>query len=148
MKVILTDDVEPIGRRGEVKEVKEGYARNYLLPKKLAIEATSSNLKFWQQQSRVLEKKELKLKESASELASRLEGAKVTIRVKAGEEGKLFGSVTSQNISDALSDMGFQISRKQIELESPLKHIGTYEVTIALHKHIKTKITVEVTPEE
>lgn len=148
MKVILTDDVEAIGKKGEIKEVKEGYARNYLLPKRLAIEATSSNIKFWQQQSKVLEKKELKLKESASELASRLDGTRVTIRVKAGEEGKLFGSVTSQNIADALSGMGFQISRKQIELESPLKHVGTYEVTIALHKDIKPKIMVEVAPED
>ena len=148
MKVILIDDVEPYGKKGEVKEVKKGLARNYLLPRKLAVEATPGNLKLWEQQRQVLKKKEEKAKAEAESLASKLQGVTCTIPAKAGEEDRLFGSVTSQNISDALAKLGFEISRKDIELDSPIKTLGTYDVRIKLHSNVGTSIKVEVVKEE
>lgn len=147
MKVILLDDVEPFGKRGEIKEVKRGLARNYLFPRKMAIEATPGNLKLWEQQKRALTKKGEKLKSEAQSLAARLEGVSCTIPVKVGEEEKLYGSVTSQNIADALSNMGFEISRKDIELDAPIKTLGTHEVRVRLHSNVAVNINIEVVPE-
>jgi large subunit ribosomal protein L9 len=140
--------VEPFGKRGEIKEVKKGLARNYLLPRKMAIEATPGNLKIWEQQKRALNKKEEKLKGEAQSLAAKLEGVSCTIPVKVGEEEKLYGSVTSQNISDALSKLGFEISRKDIELDAPIKTLGTHEVKVRLHPNVAVGINVEVVREE
>jgi len=148
MKVILIDDVETLGKKGEIKEVKKGLARNYLLPRKLAIEATPGNLKLWEQQKQALKKKEEKAKAEAEGLAARLHTVSCTIPVKAGEEDKLFGSVTSQNISDALAKLGFEISRKDIELDAPIKALGTYEIPIKLHPNIAVNIKVDVVKEE
>ncbi|MBI2486023.1 MAG: 50S ribosomal protein L9 [Deltaproteobacteria bacterium] len=147
MKVILLDDVELFGKRGEIKEVKKGLARNYLLPRKMAIEATPGNLKIWEQQKRALTKKEEKLKAEAQGLAAELEGVSCTIPVKVGEEEKLYGSVTSQNISDALSKQGFEISRKDIELDAPIKTLGTHEVKVRLYTNVAVNINVEVVKE-
>ncbi len=148
MKVILLDNVEPFGKRGEIKDVKNGFARNYLLPRKLAIEATPGSLKVWEQQKRALDKKEEKLKSEAQSLAAKIEGVSCVIPVKVGEEEKLYGSVTSQNISDALTKQGFEISRKDIELDSPIKTLGTHEVKIRLHSNVAVNINVEVVREE
>lgn len=147
MKVILLDDVEPFGKRGEIKEVKRGLARNYLFPRKMAIEATPGNLKLWEQQKRALTKKGEELRSEAQSLAARLEGVSCTIPVKVGEEEKLYGSVTSQNIADALSNMGFEISRKDIELDSPIKTLGTHEVRVRLHSNVAVNINIEVVRE-
>jgi large subunit ribosomal protein L9 len=147
MRVILLHDVEPFGKRGEIKEVKRGLARNYLFPRKMAIEATPGNLKLWEQQKRALTKKEEALKSEAQSLAARLEGVSCIIPVKVGEEERLYGSVTSQNIADALSNMGFEISRKDIELDAPIKTLGTHEVRVRLHSNVTVNIVIQVVPE-
>ena len=147
MKVIFISDVELIGKQGEIKDVKEGFARNFLLPKRLAIAATPGNIKIWEQKSYVLRKKEDKVKGDAEKFASKLNGAAVKIPVKVGEEEKIFGSVTSQSISDALGELGYEVSRKQIDLESPIKTLGTHEVTVKLHHDVSAVITVEVVQE-
>ncbi len=147
MKVIFISDVESIGRQGEIKDVKEGLARNYLLPKKLAITATPGNLKIWEQKSVALRKKEDKVKGEAEKFASKLNGLAIKIPVKVGEEEKIFGSVTSQSISDALGQLGYEVSKKQIDLESPIKTLGTHEVTLKLHHDVTAAINVEVVEE-
>lgn len=147
MKVIFISDVESIGRQGEIKDVKEGLARNYLLPKKLAITATPGNLKIWEQKSVALRKKEDKVKGEAEKFASKLNGLAIKIPVKVGEEEKIFGSVTSQSISDALGQLGYEVSKKQIDLESPIKTLGMHEVTLKLHHDVTAAISVEVVEE-
>ncbi|MER3445324.1 MAG: 50S ribosomal protein L9 [Candidatus Dadabacteria bacterium] len=148
MKVILISDVESVGKRGETKEVKEGFARNYLFPRRLAVEATPANLKEWEQRRQALKKKEDKARAEAEGLASILERVSCVIPVKVGEEDKLFGSVTSQNISDALSRLGFDISKKDIELDAPIKALGVHEIPVRLHHNVTVNIKVEVVREE
>ena len=147
MKVIFIEDVQSIGRQGEIKEVKDGLARNYLLPKKLAITATPGNLKIWEQKSVGLKKKEDKVRGEAEKFASKLDGLAIKIPVKVGEEEKIFGSVTSQSISDALGELGYEVPKKQIDLESPLKTLGTHEVTLKIHHDVSAVISVEVVEE-
>jgi large subunit ribosomal protein L9 len=147
MKVILTSDVQSVGKQGEIMEVKDGLARNFLLPKKLAIKATTGNLKLWEQKSSSLRKKEDKIREDASSLASKIEGTKISIPVKVGEEEKIFGSVTTQSISDALGELGYEISKKQIDLEQPIKTLGTHEVTVKFHQDVNANISVDVVEE-
>ncbi len=148
MKVILIADVESIGKRGEIKEVKDGFARNFLFPKKFAIVATQGNLKVWGQQKQAIKKKEDKERTEAAGLADKLRGAICIIPVKVGEEDKLFGSVTSQNISDSLTKLGFEILKRDIELESPIKTLGVHEVPVRLHHDVTIDIRVEVIKEE
>jgi large subunit ribosomal protein L9 len=148
MKVILIADVQEIGERGEIKEVKEGFARNYLFPRKLAVEATEGNLKVLEQQKQALKKKEDKDRTDAMGLANKLHGISCIIPVKAGEEEKIFGSVTSQSISDSLAKLGFEVSKKDIELEAPIKTLGTHQVPIRLHHDVTVNIKVEVIKEE
>lgn len=148
MKVILIADVESIGKKGETKEVKEGFARNYLFPRRFAVEATPANLKEWEQKRQSLKKKEDEAKAEAEDLASGLQGISCVIPVKVGEEDKLFGSVTSQNISDALSRSGFDISKKDIELDAPIKTLGVHEVPVRLHHNVIVNIKIEVVREE
>ena len=148
MKVILISDVESFGKRGEIREVKDGFARNYLFPKKFAVEATPQNIKAWEQQKQSIMKVEEKLKAEAQSLADKLREVSCIIRVKTGEEGKLFGSVTSQNISDALNKLGFEISRKDIELDTPIRTLGVYEVPVKLHSNVTVNVKVEVVGED
>ncbi|MEZ4546781.1 MAG: 50S ribosomal protein L9 [Thermodesulfobacteriota bacterium] len=147
MKVILISDVESIGKRGELLDVKNGLATNFLIPKKLAVKATPGNLKAWEQKSASLRKKEDKAKADAEAHAAKIEGTKLTIAVKVGEEEKIFGSVTSQSISDALKEKGFEVSRKQIDLENPIKALGTHEVPVKIYHEVTATITVEVVEE-
>ncbi|MCI0453784.1 MAG: 50S ribosomal protein L9 [Candidatus Dadabacteria bacterium] len=148
MKVILITDVQAIGKRGEIKEVKEGFARNFLFPRKLALEATQGNLKVLEQQKQSLKKKEDKDRTDATGLRDKLNGVSCLIPVKVGEEDKIFGSVTSQNISDTLAKLGFDISKKDIELEAPIKSLGVHEIPIRLHHDVTVNIKVEVIKEE
>ena len=148
MKVILTADVESIGKSGEIKEVKEGFARNYLFPRRFAVEATPANLKEWQQKRQALKKKEDEARAEAEGLASSLQGVSCIVSVKVGEEEKLFGSVTSQNISDALSRLGFDIPKKDIELDAPIKTLGVHEVPVRVRHNIIVNIKVEVVRED
>ncbi len=148
MKVILISDVENIGVVGEVKDVKNGMARNYLFPRKLAIKATESNLKAWKSRIESIKLRKTEILENAKSLAEKLEGLEISISAKAGEGDRLFGSVTSQNISDAIGEKGFEISRRDIMLDGTLKELGTYTVSVKLHMDVTQQITVNVVKEE
>ena len=148
MKVILISDVENIGVVGDVKDVKNGMARNYLFPRKLAIKATESNLKAWESRIESIKLRKTEILENAKALAEKLEGLEISIPAKAGEEDRLFGSVTSQNISDAIGEKGFEISRRDIMLDGTLKELGTYTVALKLHTDVTQQITVNVVKEE
>lgn len=148
MKVILTTDVDSVGYMGEIKEVKRGLARNYLLPRNMAVEATPGNIRVWEQKKNIIQKHQIERKEQAEALASRLNDVVCNIRVKVGEEGKLFGSVTSQNISDALDELGYKISKKDLILDSAIKETGSYEVTVKIHHDINATIKVNVINEQ
>ena len=148
MKVILTTDVDYVGYMGEIKDVKRGLARNFLLPKNLAVEATPGNIKVWGQKQKIVEKHQINRKEDAESLSAGLSNLICTIKVKVGEEGKLFGSVTTQNISDEIAAKGFKVSKKDIVLDSPIKETGSYDVIIKIHPEVKASIKVEVVNEE
>lgn len=148
MKVILISDVENIGVVGDVKDVKNGMARNYLFPRKLAIKATEANLKAWKSRIEAIRLRKTEVLENAKAFAEKLEGLEISIPAKAGEEDRLFGSVTSQNISDALGEKGFEISRRDILLDGTLKELGTYKVAVKLHTDVTQQITVNVVKEE
>lgn len=144
MRVILTTDVDSVGKMGEIKEVKDGMARNFLIPQKMAIRATPGNIKVWEQKSKIIQKREEGLRAEAQGFASNLDGASVKITVRVGEENKMFGSVTSQNISDALQEIGHEVSRKTIDLGSPIKELGTHDIRIKLYQEVGANITVHV----
>ena len=148
MKVILTADVDSLGREGDVKEVKNGLARNFLLPKQLAVRATPGNLKIWEQKSALIKKKQEQQEREAQSVADKLAGVALLIPVKVGEEQKLFGSVTSQNIADELAKEGHEIDRKHIALDSPIKSLGNYEIKIKLYHEVAPSIMVHVVDEE
>ena len=147
MKVIVISDEGVFGKKGEIREVKSGFGRNFLIPRKIAIEATPGNLKTWEQQISSLKKREVKLKEESKTLASRLEGVICTIPMKVGDEERIFGSVTTQTISDSLSNQGFDISKKDIDLASPIKTLGMHDVRVKLYSDVSVVIKVEVTKE-
>ncbi len=144
MKIILKNDLELLGKAGDVVEVKRGHARNFLIPKGLALEATPSNLKIFQEEHKLQEVKTKRHIKEASELADRLGKISVTAAVQVGEEDKVFGSVTSQNIADLLKEAGFEIDRRKIVLDEPLKSLGVYDVPIKLHAEVDAKIKVWV----
>lgn len=148
MKVILTTDVDSVGYMGEIKDVKRGLARNFLLPRKMAVEATSGNIKVWEKKKHIIQKHQIERKEQAVELANKLNAVVCNIKVKVGEEGKLFGSVTSQNISDALEELGFKISKKDLVMGSSIKETGNYDVTVKVHQDVTATIKVNVLDEE
>ncbi|MXW22848.1 MAG: 50S ribosomal protein L9 [Candidatus Dadabacteria bacterium] len=148
MKVILISDVENIGSVGDVKDVKNGMARNYLFPRKLAIKATEANLKAWESRIEAIRLRKTEIIENAKALAEKLKGLEISISAKSGEENRLFGSVTSQNISDALAEKGFEISRRDIALDGTIKALGTYTVALKLHTDVTQQITLNVVKEE
>ncbi|MCS6997937.1 MAG: 50S ribosomal protein L9 [Aquificaceae bacterium] len=148
MKVVLIKDFEGYGVFGEVINVKDGFARNYLIPRGIALPATEGNLKHVKS---ILLQKERKLrreKEKAQELAKKLEGLMVKVLRRVGERGKLFGSVTSQEIAQALQEKGFEVDRKRIMLKNPIREVGIYTVTLKLHPEVTVDIKVDVKPEE
>ncbi|MCL6441972.1 MAG: 50S ribosomal protein L9 [Alicyclobacillus sp.] len=144
MKVILLANVKGQGKKGELKEVSEGYARNYLFPRKLAQEATDAALKQLQAQLDQKKRKEQQELEAARDLARRLEGAKVVIRAHAGEGGRLFGAITTKHIGDALAERGFTVDRRKIHLPEPIRSLGGHQVQIKLHHDVSATITVSV----
>ncbi|SNR82520.1 50S ribosomal protein L9 [Desulfurobacterium atlanticum] len=147
MKVILIKDMENLGKVGEIVEVKDGYARNYLIPQGIALPATDSNVRKVKNEINALKKKAAKQLERFKELAEKLSSVRVTIKHEAGEEGKLFGSVTTSQIEKALNEAGFdEIEKKQIILEKPIRETGTYDVKIHLFQDIEATITVDVVP--
>jgi large subunit ribosomal protein L9 len=147
MEVILKEDVAKLGARGEVVTVAEGYGRNYLLPKKLAVKATAANKAVIEQMKASSVRKEAKDKADAELLGKQFEGVSLLFTRKAGENDALFGSVTSSDIAHELEGRGFNIDRRKIELEVPLKSLGEFEVPIKLHKEVTVKIKVAVTKE-
>ncbi len=146
MKLILQQEVKNLGKKGDVIEVSEGYARNYLLPRQLAIPATAGNVNAAKQQKDIEAHKAKRLQDEARLHAAQLAKLKVAVAVKTGEGGRLFGSVTSKDIADALkAQHGVDIDKRKIELKEALKSLGTYPVTIKLHPEITTQIEVQVT---
>ncbi|MGC2697251.1 MAG: 50S ribosomal protein L9 [Candidatus Angelobacter sp.] len=150
MEVILKEDVPKLGHRGEVVKVAEGYGRNYLLPHKLAIEATTANRAVIEQMKQSAVRKSAVEKADADALAKQLEGTTLSFKRKAGEKDHLFGSVTSSDIAEALERKGFNIDRRKIQLNEPLKNLGDFDIVIRLHRDInsKVKVTVEKEAEE
>jgi large subunit ribosomal protein L9 len=148
MEVILREDVDNVGSRGELVKVAPGYARNFLLPKRLAVAATDANRKIVEQERQAHLRKEAKLKGEAEDLSKLLGGVDVTIRQKAGENDQLFGSVTSKDVADALAAKNFTIDRRKIQLDEPIKQLGEFKVPLRLHKEVTIEITVNVVKEE
>jgi large subunit ribosomal protein L9 len=144
MEVILRQAVENLGKPGDVVKVKNGYARNYLLPHNLAYEATPGNLKRIQQERDRLEAAENQRRNSAQELATKLEQVSLTFSARVGEEGKLFGSVTAADIAQQLEQQGYHIEKRQIDLHEPIKALGVYRIPIRLHADVKPEIRVWV----
>ncbi|SRR5581483_5657181 len=148
MEVILREDIERLGNRGEVVKVASGYARNYLLPKRLAVPATDANRKIVEQERQAHLRREAKLKVEAEDLAKLLGGVTVTIAQKAGENDQLFGSVTAKDIADALEKQNFNLDRRRVQLTEPIKQLGEYKVPVRLHRDVTTEIAVRVVKEE
>jgi large subunit ribosomal protein L9 len=148
MKVILKEDVDNLGFIGEIVTVKDGYARNYLLPRNLAVVASTKNIKELEHHKRIIQQKVIKAKNAAEEMAKKISANPVVIKAKAGEEEKLFGSVTNINIVEALKEMGFDINRKKILLDEPIKRLGEYNIKVKLHPEVSADLTVQVVKEE
>ena len=147
MEIILRQAVENLGKPGDVVTVKNGYARNYLLPRGFAFEATPGNLKRIAQERDRLEAAENERIGSATELAKRLEEVQLTFSARVGEEGKLFGSVTSADIAEALAKQGFEVDRRKIQLADPIKAVGEYNVPVRLHREVTAQVKVHVAAE-
>jgi large subunit ribosomal protein L9 len=148
MEVILRADVPKLGQRGDVVTVKNGYARNYLLPRKLAMEATPGNRKQVAEMKAAAARREATEKSSADSLAAQLAEVTLTVQAKAGESDQLFGSVTAMDIAEVLEAKGFSIDRRKIELEGPIKTLGEYTVPVRLHREVSANVKVNVAREE
>src|SRR5271168_5390051 len=148
MQIILQEDVEKLGTRGQVVEVKEGYARNFLLPRKLALEASVGNMKRLEKMRATFAKKEASEKGDAQKLAELLVGVSLELTRKAGDNDQLFGSVTSADISEALAAQGFTIDKRKIVLADPIKTIGEYDLPVKLHREVNSSVKVTVKKEE
>ena len=146
MKVILIDEIRGLGTRGDVVNVKDGYARNYLLPKNLAREATPGNLKSIEQERKKWALLAGQEKEKAQKAADSVKGMKITVQKRVGDAGQLFGSVTSNEIADALSAKGVDVDKRRIELAHPIKTLGVHDVEVRLHREVNAHIQVEVVP--
>lgn len=148
MEVILRENVEKLGGRGEMVKVADGYARNFLLPKRLAVEATEANKKIVEQERQAALRREAKEKAGAEELAQLMTGVVVTIAQKAGEQDQLFGSVTAKDIVEALEKQDYHIDRRKIHLEEPIRQLGEFKVPVRLHRDVTVEITIQVVREE
>ena len=147
MEVILKEDVPKLGSRGDVVKVAEGYGRNFLLPRKLAIEATSANKAVIDQMKAASLRRSAKEKHEAEALAKQFEGLSVSVQRRSGENDQLFGSVTSSDIADALEKKSFHIDRRKIQLHEPLKSVGEFDVPVRLHKDVTAHIKVLIEKE-
>ena len=148
MEVILREDIEKLGHRGQVVKVAAGYARNFLLPRRLAVAATDANRKIVDQEREAHLRREAKLASEAADLAKLLATVEITLRAKAGENDQLFGSVTSKDIAEALEAQKYNIERRKIQLDEPIKQLGDHKVPIRLHNDVTAEITVHVVREE
>ena len=148
MEVILREDVEKLGSRGDLVKVTAGYARNFLLPRRIAVAATDSNRKIVEQERQAHLRKEAKQQGAAEELGKMLTAVSVSIARKAGENDQLFGSVTAADIADAMEAQKYSIDRKKIHLEEPIRTLGEHKVPVRLHRNVSVDITVHVTKED
>lgn len=147
MKVILRENVETLGQIGDVVEVKNGFARNYLIPKKIAYAAVKGSVRALEEDKKRHEKKKRQEMTAAEALAADLEKVSVTIPVQVGEEDKIFGTVTTQMITDALKEKGYEIDKRKVEIEEPIKSLGIYGINVKLHQNVNVKIKVWVVRE-
>ncbi len=147
MKVILRQNYSQLGNIGDVVEVKNGFARNFLIPRSIAFRATEGNLNALEQEKKQLARKEVKVVQDSEKLAAQLGSISLTITMKVGEDDKLFGAVTSQMIADSLAEKGYSIDKRIIELEEPIKTLGIFEVPVKLHSKVSAKVKVWVVRE-
>jgi large subunit ribosomal protein L9 len=148
MEIILREDVEKLGTRGSVVKVANGYARNFLLPKRLAVAATESNKKIVEQEREAYLRREAKAKGDAEDLARLMANVTLTFRQRVGENEHLFGSVTAKDIADALEAQRFHIDRRKVHLDEPIRTLGQHKVSLRLHRDVSTDINVIVEPEQ
>ncbi|HZX93634.1 MAG TPA: 50S ribosomal protein L9 [Myxococcales bacterium] len=147
MKVILTTDLENLGRAGALVEVKPGYGRNFLLPRKLALPATEKNIRQLEHQKSGILARAAKEKSNMTAMANKLNAIEVRFTRKVGEQNKLFGSVTSKDVHEQLAAQGYQLERKQVHLPEPLKEVGSHQVQVKLHPEVTAKVKVTIAPE-
>ena len=146
MKVILTTDVAKVGKSGEMKQVADGFATNFLIPQKLAVPAAGGAYRAWQHDIASREDKRKREREEAEIASTRISSTTLTMGVKVGEGGKLYGSITSKDIADALARRGIEIDRHKIELDEPLKSLGTYKVAVKVYQGMTSEVTIVVEP--
>jgi len=146
-RILLREDVDDLGSRGEIVRVRSGYARNYLLPRNLAVEATTGNVKGIEQERAALLKKEAKERSTAEAQSEKMRSLTLEFKRKAGEQGALYGSVTSMDLAEALKERGYEIDRHRIHLREPLKRLGEFNVPVRLHREVSIDLQVKVVPE-
>jgi large subunit ribosomal protein L9 len=146
VKVILTQDVSPLGKSGDMKDVADGYASNYLIPRKLAVPAAGGAYRAWQHDIASREEKRKREREEAEIAAQRISSTTLTLGVKVGEGGKLYGSITAKDIADALGRRGIVVDRHKVDLTEPLKTLGTYKVAVRVYPGLTPEVTVAVEP--
>ncbi len=144
MRLILKEDVKNLGPIGSIVEVKNGYGRNYLIPRNLAVEANQKNLKQFEHEKKIILAKAKKLKQSMEDFAEQISRLTISIEAKAGEEDKLFGSVTGKDIAEAIAKQGIEIDKRKIQLEEPIKRLGSYDVAVKVHHDVTASVKVEV----
>ena len=147
VEIILRDDVPHLGKIGDLVRVKPGYARNFLLPRGLAIEANRKNLHVLEHDKRVIAAKADRERKTAEGVASKLDGYKLTLTARAGEEGRLFGSITNIDIERALKEKGFDVERRKIPLDEPIKQLGTFPITVLVGRDVRATVQLTVAPE-
>ncbi len=146
MEIVLLEDVKSLGKKGQIVKVNDGYARNYILPKKLGVEANAKNLNDLKLQKAHADKLAAEQLAAAKELAASLEAAKVTLAVKSGEGGKVFGSVSSKEIAAAVKEQcSLELDKKKIQIQEPIKTLGVHEVLVKLHRDVTAKLRIQVT---
>lgn len=144
MKVILTADVKGMGKRGDLIEAKDGYARNFLFPRGLAMEATEANLRELKHQNKAKDKREEEALQAARELKRSIEEKMLIMKVKAGDAGRIFGSVTAMDIADELNRQGYHVDKRSIQLDGPLKTLGNHQVDVKLHPQVSAKVKLQL----
>ncbi|PIR26798.1 MAG: 50S ribosomal protein L9 [Deltaproteobacteria bacterium CG_4_10_14_0_2_um_filter_43_8] len=144
MQVILQEEISSLGKAGEIVNVKEGYARNFLIPQKKAVVADAKNMKMLEHQRKIISAKQAKLKAEAEKLAVELNKLKLVFEKEVGEEGKLFGSITSKDIAELVKEKGFEIDRRKLQLKDPIREIGDCEVPLKLHAEVTAMLKVSV----
>lgn len=147
MKVILRKNFDQLGKVGEIVNVKDGYARNFLIPRGVAYQATQGNIRALEEEKKQIQKREAKELEEAQKLAAEMEKVSVTIPVKVGEEEKIFGTVTSQMIVDSLKEKGFEVDKRKVEITEPIKSLGIYSVAVKLHTNVTATVKTWVVRE-